>query len=583
MGFRMINPKRMKKIRTPGGQEVLRKLQEFLDDSCGKTAEFLCRFWKDQQNAITYKELRQAVLAGTISMETLRLWQQDYSILVANRFRSVWEEAMRAGSVSQPVMHGKGFEFDMQTPGIMHWLWNRGGEFVTSCTEEQKAAVSALLSKKMIEGHTVDELARMIRPCIGLTEGQAKANARYYDSIVANLKKEHPRMKPESIQKKAQDAAAKYAERQHRQRAMTIAQTESAFAYNRGADEGIRQAQAQGLLGQVMKRWSTSGDDAVCSICQGLEGVELGLDEGFDFKGRLLFAEQNLMPPAHPRCACAVEYVEVEGAVEAFTEVSDTIYSVPETVDSWEQNIEEGDILRDVLNEYERKIKIAYDNMTRNNPPVALSDLKGRHARNIQEIIENAPEHYRKFLEANKDKIFFLKTDAAGHNRFSNRYNGIFINFKRDEYNSRGAYTATFHEMGHHVDRILNNVSRSGNFGTLIKTDAQNFLLAYAQANGYNVEEALYEISDAMCLATGRQCYVMSDLFSGIYGNEYDWKYYHLDDYWVGEGKLESEAFAHFFSASLLADAEKLETIQSVFPNAYQCFDKLMQETAKYG
>ena len=71
-------------------------------------------------------------------------------------------------------------------------------------------------------------------PGIGLTKGQAKANLRYYENMVATLKKDHPRMKPESIEKKAREAAAKYAERQHRQRAMTIAQTENAFAYNWG-------------------------------------------------------------------------------------------------------------------------------------------------------------------------------------------------------------------------------------------------------------------------------------------------------------------------------------------------------------
>ena len=33
--------------------------------------------------------------------------------------------------------------------------------------------------------------------------------------------------------------------------------------------------------------------------------------------GRRLFAEQNLMPPAHPRCACAIEYIELEPPVFA--------------------------------------------------------------------------------------------------------------------------------------------------------------------------------------------------------------------------------------------------------------------------
>lgn len=316
MGFRMIDPRSIKKARTPVAEEILDKLEGFLKsaDVAKKPVEILCRFWQDQQAAITYQELREAITSGGISNETFRQWQQDYSYLVKTQLNDMWPNAMKAGAANQPLIEAipGGFVFQTQTPGILSWLNKRGAEFVTACSQQQKDAVSALVAKKMVDSHTVDELARMIRPCIGLTEGQAKANARYYDSIVANLKKEHPRMKQESIQKKAQDAAAKYAEKQHRYRAMTIAQTESAFAYNRGADEGIRQAQAQGFLGQMMKRWSTSGDDRVCSICQGLEGVELGMDDGFDFKGKLLFAEQNLLPPAHPRCACAVEYVEVE-------------------------------------------------------------------------------------------------------------------------------------------------------------------------------------------------------------------------------------------------------------------------------
>ena len=75
----------------------------------------------------------------------------------------------------------------------------------------------------------------------------------------------------------------------------------------------------------------------------------------------------------------------------------------------------------------------------------------------------------------------------------------------------------------------------------------------------------------------------MTDLFSGIYDNTYCWRYYHSDGYWNKKGKLESEAFAHFFSASILSDAEKMETIQSVFPNAYQWFDEIFQEVAEHG
>lgn len=259
---------------------------------------------------MTYQEIRQAVIDGTISQDTIDLWMQDYSILVSDKLSNMWTDAILAGPAGQPILDGLVFEFNTQTPGIMSWLKERGAEFVTSCTQEQKNAIAALVTKKMKESHTVDELSKLIRPCIGLTEAQAKANARFYDNIVVNLRKEHPRMKPESIKRKALDAARKYAERQHRERAMTIAQTESAFAYNKGADEGIRQAQAEGYLGVVIKRWSASGDDGVCKICASLEGMEVSMDSDFNIGGRLLFKGQHMLPPAHPKCACAIEYIE---------------------------------------------------------------------------------------------------------------------------------------------------------------------------------------------------------------------------------------------------------------------------------
>ena len=310
--------KQIRKARTENSQEVLRRLEEYLkgEEAAWEPVKILCGFWQDQQDAITYQELRQVIEDGTLTTKMLELWQQDYSVLVSTKLWKMWENAILAGAGGQPLLDKIPFSFQLQTPGIQNWIKERGAAFVTASTQEQKDAVAALLTKKMRDRHTVDELSRLIRPCIGLTKGDAAAATKLYDSIVDTLTKEHPRMKPESIRKKALDSTLKYAERKHRARAMTIAQTESAFAYNRGADEGIRQAQAQGYLGSVIKRWSTSGDDQVCGLCASLDGVELGIDEDFEISGRLLFPEHHRLPPAHPRCACAVEYVEVEDGQE---------------------------------------------------------------------------------------------------------------------------------------------------------------------------------------------------------------------------------------------------------------------------
>ena len=318
MAFLIRPPGQVKKAKaklkpkSKNAQEILNRLQGFLNQNTSEPVEILCSFWEDQRNAITYKELREVVQSGMLTQKQFEDWQQDYSVLVEKKMAGVWMSAMAAGVAGQPMFDSLSFSINTQDPGIVSWIKDRGAEFVTSCTAEQKKAIQSLLVKKITDQHTVDELARFIRPCIGLTDGDTKAALKLYDTVKATLQTNHPRMKPENIRKKALDAAQKYAEQKHRQRAFTIAQTELEFAYNRGADQGVRQAQSQGLIGKTIKRWITSGDDSVCSICAALDGTEIEMDDNFDFKGRLLFAGQKMLPPAHPRCACAVEYIEIE-------------------------------------------------------------------------------------------------------------------------------------------------------------------------------------------------------------------------------------------------------------------------------
>lgn len=205
-------------------------------------------------------------------------------------------------------IRGKEFEFDATDEGIRNWIKDRGSEFVTNAVQEQKKAIQRLTMKAVREDLSPNELARVIRPCIGLTERQAQANLRYYNHIKEQLRKDHPRMKEETIVRRARDKALKYAEKQHRYRAETIAQTELAEAYNAGAHQGIKQAQERGYIGHVKKVWVTARQDNVCKHCEAVEGVSKEMDEYFDVGkcGRVL------IPPAHPRCRCVVKYVEVE-------------------------------------------------------------------------------------------------------------------------------------------------------------------------------------------------------------------------------------------------------------------------------
>ena len=50
---------------------------------------FLHNFWKAQSNAITYKELREAIMNGYLDEATLQAWQQDYSLFVKSHLEPI--------------------------------------------------------------------------------------------------------------------------------------------------------------------------------------------------------------------------------------------------------------------------------------------------------------------------------------------------------------------------------------------------------------------------------------------------------------------------------------------------------------
>ncbi len=301
-----------RKARKKGkDKDILDRLNSYLNANDGDPVQWLTRFWDDQQKAITYKELREALLAGQISETILQEWQIAYSKLVSDRMNPMWQDAMIAANIHTEPIQG-GFYFDPTARGAREWIETHGGEWITVIKEEQRKAIAAMIGNAYSGDWDVDELARVIRPTIGLNTPQAKANLNFYNHVKESLQKDNPNMRETTAIKRARDAAAKYAAKQHRQRAQMIAETEMAFAYNKGADEGIKQAQEKGYVGKIRRVWSTADDELVCEVCGGLDGTAIDMEEEFDFKGRSLYGGQKQTPPAHPRCRCAVKYEETE-------------------------------------------------------------------------------------------------------------------------------------------------------------------------------------------------------------------------------------------------------------------------------
>lgn len=306
----IIRLNEVKKTWEDPAKQALRQLRSYLNPEEPGLVRFLCRTWNMQSTAITYKEIREAILSVRLGADVdglsffrdaMEEWTQDYSTHVLNTVKPAWESALRAGakSVEKKVYDWK---YTGQEEGIASWIESSSATFVTNSTETQLEALKHAVSRTAkYQDMSVDTLSHAVRPMVGLNKQQTERNLKYFESMIE-----------EGVSKKvALKRAARHAEELHRERAYTIARTELAFAYNHGEDMAIRQAQKDGYLGQMKKQWITADDERVCKICGGLDGVIIEMDAKFEFRTKLTYEGVKLTAPAHPRCRCVVIYVEV--------------------------------------------------------------------------------------------------------------------------------------------------------------------------------------------------------------------------------------------------------------------------------
>ena len=281
--------------------DVLRLLRSFLDTNEPGLVRILVNTWQSQGQAITYKEIREAILRGDIDPKWLEDWMQDYSRLVDKHLRPAWEKAIEAGFTSK-AQQFPAFYFNPVADALRAWTANHAVEFVTNVATAQIEGLRAVIQRAaVLEDMSVDELSRVIRPCVGLTKQQSSAVMNYYQTLRKNG------VPP----KRAKESAIRFAARKHRERAYSVARTELATSFNTGAHEATKEAQARGYLGHMVKVWSAADDERQCPYCGDMDGKEVEMDEEFPRLSSGSWSTR-LHPPAHPGCRCAVLYVQKE-------------------------------------------------------------------------------------------------------------------------------------------------------------------------------------------------------------------------------------------------------------------------------
>lgn len=289
---------------------AVRRLRMFLQRKEPELIRILVNFWNLQGQAITYKEINEALIAGTLDQIYMEEWRQDYSRLIATELQPRWREAMRE-AVKDLERKYPDYYLDINAKNMTDWIQKRTAEMVVSTTQLQRDAISGLVERAIGPASelnmTVDELSRYIRPVVGLYPQQVTANLNYYNTVKKSLTELHSRTDAAKVEERAMELSKQYAKRQHMYRAQNIARTELAEAYRYGQHGGIIQAQERGLIGQLEKEWYTAGDGRVCPVCKKLHGMRIPMDAEFPHNSRW----DKKAGGAHPSCRCIILYREV--------------------------------------------------------------------------------------------------------------------------------------------------------------------------------------------------------------------------------------------------------------------------------
>jgi len=297
-------------MRIPG--DSLRFLRLFLGRHEPIVMDEALKLWNRQREAITRAQIEYAVANKEVPVEWMLAWQDDYADFVNNTLDPEWREAFRDAGEKMaeegitPAV-GEPFFFTPTGRRIDEWIQTRGGELITNLTVQQREAVRAIIRHYTVEApSSPDELARVLRPVIGLTKRQAVAVQKLEEALIAEGL-------PRSV---IQKQVNNYAEKLLRYRSESIARTELSFAWNQGQHESVAQASEKGYLpdtSRIRKVWITAEDEMVCDICAPLNGVTVGFEEIFSFRNeRNEIQEVSFLCPAHVRCRCSIGYdVEV--------------------------------------------------------------------------------------------------------------------------------------------------------------------------------------------------------------------------------------------------------------------------------
>ncbi len=490
--------------------KAIKELREMLEQEQPELEQYFLELWDNQQKEITAQQYIEMVKKGGLSKELEKQFLTSYTTFVLGKMLDKKQIAMETGTkeVKNPL-----FLFDIKYHETKKWMEKSCAEQIVQLTKTQKEAIKLVIDRAEKLGITADGTAELLKPLIGLHKGQVTANVNYYNSIKQNLLENHPKIKEQTAEQKALEKAKQYAKKQKAYRAMTIARTELAGAYNAGEFYGIKQAQKEGLMGKVKKYAVSAGDGRTCKGCREVEGQEVKQEEYFETQwGKVLF------PPFHTNCRCVVEYEEISETLE-----------IPEISDP--------------------KIKAAHDEFTQ------ILEESEDTPFNINMNFYNQTTEYQLNERLGSAFAYIPKLDVIQYNPNAPNYDLYDMNIVQA------------HELSHRMDELLYRSWENEKFIKAVENTSKIIYNYEKEIKEWFKEDGKYfddiGFSDIFsALSKGK----MNDILNGK----------HKEKYWKNIENMYKEIFANLSAIDVLNCESKMECT-SILKEIYEAYKELIE------
>lgn len=214
----------------------------------------------------------------------------------SERLASGWDDLSSKVVLAAGEDAFKGFLLD--NPYTKAWAAKHWTDLVVGIEKPTREAMHRMIADGVFENRNLGQIARDIRPLVGLREDQLEAVRKHF----AWLRQAHPKLGLAALSEEAALAKAMtYAGQLLKQRCTLIARTEVMTANNQGTLHSWKHARDKKLiLPQARRVWVANIAERTCPMCRAFAGKEATLDGDFTSSTGVT----RHAPPAHPACRC---------------------------------------------------------------------------------------------------------------------------------------------------------------------------------------------------------------------------------------------------------------------------------------